>query len=64
MCSVIIVHILESIFVFVEVQLVSYTIYLNVLVIVDMVFSSLYNDFASHIETSNDSLQLSPLNLS
>ena len=52
----IIAHILESIFVFIEVQLVSYDIFVKVMMIVDMVLLSLYNGFASHIETFNDSL--------
>ena len=43
MWSVIIVHILERIFVFIEIELVSYAIFVNVVMIVDVVFSSLYN---------------------
>ena len=53
MCSVIIVHILESIC-FLEVQLVSYAICVNALMIVEVVWSSLYNSFLSHNETLND----------
>ena len=64
MCSVIIVYIGESIFVFTEVQLVSYAICVNVLMIVEVVSLSLYNSFLSNNKTFNDFLHLSPLNLS
>ena len=47
MWCVIIVHIFESIFVFIEVQLVSYDICVNVLMIMEVVVLSLYNSFAS-----------------
>ena len=59
MCSVIIVHILKSIFVFIEVQLVSYIICVNVPMIVEMVSSSLYNRFESYAKTLHDSFHLS-----
>ena len=51
MWSVIIVHILGSIFVFIEVQLVSYVICVNVLMIIEVVSISLYNSFESHTKT-------------
>ena len=59
-----IVHILESIFLFIEVQLVFYVICVNVLMTMEVVLLSLYNSFASHTETIHDSLYLSPFNLS
>ena len=47
MWCVIIVHIFESIFLFIEVQLVSYDICVNVLMIMEVVVLSLHNSFAS-----------------
>ena len=62
MWSFIIVHIFKSIFVFIEVQLVSYAICVNVLMIVEVILLSLYNSFASQTEKDHDSLHLSTLN--
>ena len=56
MWSVIIVHILGSIFVFIEVQLVSYVICVNVLMIIEVASLSLYNSFESHTKTFHNSL--------
>ena len=39
-------------------------IYINVVMIVEVVSSSLYNSFVSHTETFHESLHLSLLNLS